>query len=134
MGERLAIGTSFATGQASLGSFLVIGFTLHNITEGLAIIVPLAKKRSGIMCLIGLGAIAGIPTIAGTLIGGFTYSTLWALIFFAVAAGAILQVVYVIAVSPAIRSSNGSIVSPENFLGLLLGLAVMYATGLLVVV
>lgn len=134
VGEGLAVGSSYVLGKVAVGTTLVLGFTLHNITEGLAIIVPLAKKRSSIMTLIGLGALAGIPTIAGTLIGGFTYSALWALIFFAVAAGAILQVVYVIAASPAIRSPGGSIALPENFLGLLLGLALMYTTGLLIVI
>ncbi len=34
LGEGLAIGAAFALGEAALGSFLVIGFTLHNITEG----------------------------------------------------------------------------------------------------
>lgn len=134
VGEGLAVGSSYVLGKVAVGTTLVLGFTLHNITEGLAIIVPLAKSRYGLRYLVGLGALAGIPTIAGTLIGGFTYSTLWALIFFAVAAGAIFQVVYVIATSPVIRSSAGSAALPENFLGLLLGLGVMYATGLLVAV
>jgi zinc transporter ZupT len=134
IGEGLAVGSSYVLGKVAVGTTLVLGFTLHNITEGLAIIVPLAKRRSRVKYLLGLGALAGIPTIAGTLIGGFTYSTLWALIFFAVAAGAIFQVVFVISRSPAIRSSAGSVAVMENFLGLLLGLGVMYATGLLVVV
>ena len=86
------------------------------------------------MHFVGLGALAGVPTIIGTCIGGFTYSTLWALIFFAVAAGAIFQVIYVIARSPSIRSSAGVIALPENLLGLALGLSVMYGTGLLVMV
>ncbi len=132
VGEGLAVGSSYVLGEVAVGTTLVLGFTLHNITEGLAIIVPLARKRYSLWYLVGLGALAGVPTIAGTLIGGFTYSTLWALVFFAVAAGAIFQVVYVIATSPVIRSSAGSAALPENFLGLLLGLAVMYATGLLV--
>ncbi|HJS30054.1 MAG TPA: hypothetical protein VJ768_10555, partial [Anaerolineales bacterium] len=34
LGEGLAIGAAFALGEAALGAFLVIGFTLHNITEG----------------------------------------------------------------------------------------------------
>jgi zinc transporter ZupT len=134
VGEGLAVGSAYVLGEVAVGTTLVLGFTLHNITEGLAIVVPLAKHGRGIRYLLGLGAIAGIPTIAGTLIGGFTYSTLWALIFFAVAAGAIFQVVYVIATSPAIRSASGNAALAENFLGLFLGLAVMYATGLLVAV
>ncbi|HET6518865.1 MAG TPA: hypothetical protein VFG47_03485, partial [Geminicoccaceae bacterium] len=33
LGEGLAIGASFAAGEAALASFLVVGFTLHNVTE-----------------------------------------------------------------------------------------------------
>ncbi|MEE9270140.1 MAG: ZIP family metal transporter [Candidatus Krumholzibacteria bacterium] len=133
VGEGLAVGSAYVLGEVAVGTTLVLGFTLHNITEGLAIIVPLARRGLRIWHLVGLGALAGIPTIAGTLIGGFTYSTLWALVFFAFAAGAIFQVVYVIARSRDIRSASGEVALPENFLGLALGLAVMYATGLLVV-
>jgi zinc transporter, ZIP family len=35
LGEGLAIGSSYATGEIALGTFLVIGFLLHNTTEGL---------------------------------------------------------------------------------------------------
>lgn len=134
VGEGLAVGSSYVMGKVGVGTALVLGFTLHNITEGLAIVVPLTKKSGAIKYLLGFGALAGVPTIAGTLIGGFTYSIFWALIFFSVAAGAIFQVVYVIVRSSAIRSSSGDIILVENFLGLLLGLVVMYGTGLLVVV
>ena len=45
LGEGLAIGTSYATGEIALGTFLVIGFLLHNTTEGLGIVAPLADER-----------------------------------------------------------------------------------------
>ena len=44
-GEGLAIGSAFAVGEAALGTFLIIGFTLHNITEGVGIAAPLLKDR-----------------------------------------------------------------------------------------
>jgi zinc transporter ZupT len=44
--------------------------------------------------LVIMGLIAGVPTIAGTWIGGFLYSPLAAVIFLSVGAGAIFQVVY----------------------------------------
>ena len=44
-GEGLAIGSSFALGEAALGTFLIIGFTLHNITEGIGIAAPLLKTK-----------------------------------------------------------------------------------------
>ena len=45
LGEGLAIGASYATGEIALGTFLVIGFLLHNTTEGLGIVTPLADQR-----------------------------------------------------------------------------------------
>ena len=46
-GEGLAVGAAFALGEAALGSFLVIGFILHNITEGIGIAAPLVSNRRG---------------------------------------------------------------------------------------
>ena len=34
LGEGLAIGTSFALGELTLGTFLIVGFMIHNVTEG----------------------------------------------------------------------------------------------------
>jgi len=74
-GEGLAIGAAMLLGEVALSTFLIVGFTLHNTTEGLAIVAPIAKteaKRSMmIRRLIMMGLIAGVPTIAGTWIGGF---------------------------------------------------------------
>ena len=36
----------------------------------------------------------GVPTVLGAWIGGFTYSPIWTTLFFAIGAGAIVQVVY----------------------------------------
>ena len=35
LGEGLAIGAAYAVGAATLGTFLVVGFIIQNITEGL---------------------------------------------------------------------------------------------------
>jgi ZIP family zinc transporter len=43
-GEGLAIGGSAATGAISLATLLVIGFALHNATEGFGIVAPLAAE------------------------------------------------------------------------------------------
>ena len=45
LGEGVAIGSAYATGALALGAFLVIGFALHNTTEGLAIVAP-SRARS----------------------------------------------------------------------------------------
>ena len=39
----LAIGSSFAFGELALGIFLIIGFMIHNVTEGLGIAAPIAE-------------------------------------------------------------------------------------------
>ena len=159
-GEGLAIGAAVLLGEIALSTFLIIGFTIHNTTEGLAIVAPLAKTgRLMIRRLIAMGLIAGIPTILGTWIGGFVYSPLASIIFLSVGAGAIFQVVYALAVwmSKSFRQSSkidnaesqdfgektpgsgmNSLASHEKtstaaiIAGFIIGLLIMYITGLLV--
>lgn len=131
LGEGLAIGTSYAAGEVALGTFLVIGFLLHNTTEGLGIVAPLAGARPAVGRLLGLGLLAGGPTVLGAWIGGFSYSPLWTTLFFAVGAGAIAQVAYELWRLFARRAGAGA-ASPLNAAGLLAGLVLMYATGVLV--
>ncbi|MBA3893951.1 MAG: ZIP family metal transporter [Gemmatimonadales bacterium] len=131
LGEGLAIGTSYATGEIALGTFLVIGFLLHNTTEGLGIVTPLAGERPRIRTLLLLGALAGVPTVIGAWIGGFTYSPLWSTLFFAIGAGAIVVVVSELWRLFAHRSPGG-LLAPLNAAGVLVGMLIMYATGLLV--
>jgi len=132
-GEGLAIGAAFALGEAALGALLIVGFTLHNTTEGLAIIAPLARERIRIRDLLRLGLIGGVPTIAGAWLGGFVYSPVWAVLFLAIGAGAIAQVV----VQIARQMSGGEAVSryfatTHVMAGLLAGFVVMYVTGMIV--
>ncbi|MBN4073985.1 hypothetical protein JYT61_00330, partial [bacterium AH-315-E10] len=132
LGEGLVVGSAYIHGDVSMGTRLVLGFSLHNITEGLAIVVPLAHCKPKISKIIGLGLLAGLPTIAGTLIGGFVFSQLWAVIFFGMAAGAIFQVVWIIFKGKSLRPSDGDMAVPENVLGLAAGMAIMFLTGLLI--
>jgi zinc transporter ZupT len=131
LGEGLAIGSSYATGEIALGTFLVIGFLIHNTTEGLGIVAPLGSERPGIARLLLLGAIAGIPTVIGAWIGGFSSSPVWTTLFFAIGAGAIVQVVYELGKLLA-RGRDGGLLAPLNAGGVLAGLLLMYATGVLV--
>jgi zinc transporter ZupT len=132
-GEGLAIGAAFALGEAALGTLLVIGFTLHNTTEGLAIIAPIAKERPSVGSLLKLGLIGGLPTIAGAWVGGLLYSPTLAVLFLALGAGAIAQVVLQIgrqigtSGSLAERFASGPILG-----GLIAGFVIMFATGMLV--
>jgi zinc transporter ZupT len=131
LGEGLAIGSSYAVGEIALGTTLVLGFLLHNATEGLGIVAPLAKERPGLMRLVGLGALAGVPTVLGAWIGGFTYSPTGAVLFLAIGTGAVAQVIWTLARFMA-RTPSGSLAQPMNAFGLVVGLAVMWTTGLLV--
>ncbi len=132
-GEGLAIGAAFALGEAALGTLLIVGFTLHNTTEGLAIVAPIARERPRILTLARLGAIGGLPTIAGAWLGGLVHSPVLAVLFLGLGAGAIAQVIHQIS-----RQMAGSKPILAHFatapiaLGLLAGFAVMYATGMFV--
>jgi zinc transporter ZupT len=131
LGEGLAIGTSFAVGELQLGTFLVIGFMVHNLTEGLGIAAPAARDRPSVARLAGLALVAGAPAIAGAWIGGYTQSDVLAALFFALAAGAALQVVVEVGRWLA-RSAPGGLRSGWVIGGFLAGIAAMYVTGLLV--
>jgi ZIP family zinc transporter len=134
LGEGLAIGSAFATGAATLGAFLVLGFTLHNITEGVGIAAPILKERPRIAHFFWLALLGGGPAIVGTWIGGFAFSDLLAAVFLAVGAGAILQVIYEVTrllLRDSARSKTPAL-SGANLGGLVAGVAIMYATALLV--
>lgn len=131
LGEGLAIGTSFALGELALGTFLVVGFMVHNVTEGLGIVAPLAEgRRPGLVRLAALAAVAGLPAVAGAWIGGFLTDEVLAVLFFALAVGAALQVVVEVGRYVA-RRAPGGLGSGPVVGGFLAGIAVMYATGLL---
>lgn len=133
LGEGLAIGSAYATGEIALGTFLVLGFLLHNTTEGLAIVAPVAAERPTLGKLVVLGLVAGVPTIIGAWVGGFTYSPVWITLFFAIGAGAIVQVVFEVWKLFARQADKGAGLSaPLNAAGVLAGLLIMYATGLFV--
>ncbi len=131
LGEGLAIGSSYAVGEVALGTSLVFGFLLHNTTEGLGIVAPLARSRPSLRMLAALGLIAGVPTILGTWIGGFSYSPTASVLFLAIGAGAIVQVVAVLGRSMRSHGRDG-LMGPLNAVGVVVGLIVMYATGLFV--
>ena len=131
LGEGLAIGAAYSTGEITLGTFLVIGFLLHNTTEGLGIVAPIANQRTSLKNLALLGLLAGAPTVLGTWVGGFTYSPVAITLFFAIGAGAIVQVVFELWKLFARQRERG-LTQPLNAAGVLAGLAIMYITGLLV--
>jgi zinc transporter ZupT len=131
LGEGLAIGTSFATGELQLGAFLVIGFMVHNVTEGLGIAAPASRTRVSVWQLVALALVAGAPAILGTWLGGYASSDVLTPVFFALAAGAALQVVVEVGRYVA-RTAPGGLRSGWVVGGYLAGIAAMWATGLLI--
>jgi zinc transporter ZupT len=132
-GEGLAIGAAFSLGEVALGTVLIVGFTLHNTTEGLAIVSPLAEESIRVRDLVRLGIIGGAPTIAGAWVGGFVYSPIWSVVFFAVGAGAIAQVIVQISRQMAGDASVSQHLATVPVLtGLTAGFGIMYVTGLIV--
>lgn len=136
LAEGLVVGAAYASGAAALGAFLVVGFTLHNVTEGIGIAAPVAKDQPSLKSFATLAAIAGLPAIAGAWIGGFIYSDLAATIFLGVGTGAIVQVIVEVGklLMQRGRREGESLATLPNLIGFALGLAIMYATALLVVV
>ena len=136
LGEGLAIGSAYAIGELSLGTLLVVGFMIHNVTEGLAIVAPVARLftnwKTYIKHLILLGLLAGGPTIIGAWIGGFAYSATLALLFLAIGIGAIFQVVYEL-IKYISKDSLDSLFNATNSAGFIIGILILYATGLVVV-
>jgi zinc transporter, ZIP family len=131
-GEGLAIGSSFAFGELALGTFLIVGFMVHNVTEGLGIATAATEeKRVSTGRLALLAVVAGAPAILGAWTGGFVRSDVLGVIFFAAAAGAAFEVVVEVVRYLRARAPGG-LTSGYVLGGFLAGVAVMYATGLLV--
>jgi ZIP family zinc transporter len=78
--EGLAIGVSARAGEVSLATVLIIGFALHNATEGFGIVGP-------------LGPVGGGPTFLGSIVGYQVTSGPLELAFYALAGGAIFYVI-----------------------------------------
>ena len=89
--EGLVFGASWAIGAVGLSTVVFVGFFLQNVTEGFPIAAPLllqSDRPMGLLALLFL--IGGLPTILGGVAGFFYSSTLFDLVFQALAIGAIL--------------------------------------------
>jgi len=130
LGEGVAIGAAYAAGALALGAFLVVGFAIHNTTEGLAVVAPVAQARPALRRLALLGLVAGGPAVLGAWIGAAAFDASLAAFLFGFGAGAIAQVI--VQLAPTLRDERGRMLHPTAVTGLLAGMAVMFATGLLV--
>jgi zinc transporter, ZIP family len=91
--EGLAIGVSASTGEISLATVLIVGFALHNATEGFGIVGPLGNVRPSWRWLAVAGLVGGGPTFVGSIVGYNVTSEPLELLFYALAGGAILYVI-----------------------------------------
>lgn len=131
LGEGLAIGAAYNIGEISLGTFLVVGFIIQNITEGLGIIAPILKDRPSLSQLAWLGIIGGAPAIVGAWIGGFTPSPFLSVLFLAIGTGAIFQVA--VEIWKMVQRDNEKQSMPVyTFSGVLVGMMMLWVTGLLI--
>ena len=91
--EGLAIGVSASTGEIALATVLIIGFALHNATEGFGIVGPLGSVRPSWRWLGLAGLIGGGPVFLGSIVGYNVTSQPLELAFYGLAGGAILYVI-----------------------------------------
>jgi len=128
--EGLAIGQSARLGELSLAYVLVIGFALHNATEGFGITAPLTgdSEVPSWRFLLLLGAIGGFPTFFGTVVGQAWTSTAVSVLFLTLAAGSILYVVMELLNVCRLFSSK-----TVTAWGVLLGLTLGFATDFVLV-
>ena len=129
-GEGLAIGQAAAAGATSLAVTLIVGFALHNATEGFGICGPLVGEgtKPSWKFLGLLGLIGGAPTFFGTVIGQAWSSEAMSVLCFSIAAGSIL---YVVQELMAVNRSYGRTVLMTWLVvaGLFLGFATDFIVG-----
>jgi ZIP family zinc transporter len=129
--EGLAIGQSAANGEVTLAGVLIVGFALHNGTEGFGIVAPFATEttRPSWMFLLTMGLIGGGPTFVGTIVGNSIVNDWLFLGFLALAAGSILYVIV------QLLKTAQRLGEPEMLMwGLLAGLVAGFATDYVLVV
>lgn len=91
--EGLAIGVSARSGAISLATVLIVGFALHNATEGFGIVGPLGDVTPSWRWIGLAGLVGGGPTFVGSMVGYGVTSHPLELAFYAAAGGAILYVI-----------------------------------------
>jgi ZIP family zinc transporter len=91
--EGLAIGVSASTGEIGLATVLIIGFAVHNATEGFGIVGPLGDVRPSWRWLAVAGLVGGGPVFLGAIVGYNVTSEPLELLFYSLSAGAIFYVI-----------------------------------------
>jgi len=97
----------------------------------LGIVIPVLKDRPSLRTLALLGLLGGGPTILGSLVGGLLYSKELAVLFLAVGAGAVFEVVYEV-VKLIQRDSIKRPMPLTIFSGVATGMLALYVMGLFI--
>ena len=125
LGEGLAIGTSYASGEYTLSLLLVAGFGLHNGTEGFGIVGAAGKTPISWRDVILLGLIAGLPTCVGTFLSGQGVSSYFSICFYSLAAGSLLYVILALTVMSYTATRRVQVAA-----GMFAGISLMYVTAM----
>ena len=126
--EGLAIGVAARTNEIAFAGTLIIGFALHNATEGFGIVGPLGDTRPSWRWLGLAGLVGGGPTFLGAMLGYRVSAEPLQLAFLAVAAGAILFVVGELWSGAARRASRNLVLA-----GIVCGFLAGFGTDLVLV-
>ena len=126
VGEGLAIGSAFVLGDAGLVVLLTVGFVIHNVTEGPAVISAIARDRTAppLRHFAALGVLAGGGVVVGGWLGSIVDSPLLAAACFAIAFGAIVQVLW--EMIELIRRDAGTLVTRRTVVAFVVGAVVMF--------
>jgi ZIP family zinc transporter len=108
----------------------VRGTTGNSVASGGKDAGSALSGRGRLLRLAGLGFLAGAPAVLGAWIGASAYDPTLAALMFGIGAGAIARVI--VQIAPSVRDRAGTLLHPLAAAGILTGLIVMYATGLLV--
>ncbi|MCU4925133.1 metal cation transporter [Halobacteria archaeon AArc-dxtr1] len=126
IGEGLGIGVAFIQGDATLLTLLVLAFILHNVMEGPTVVAAVARDAEAppLRHFAAMGVIAGGPVILGGWIGSFAEAPLLAVLFYAIAVGAIVQVL--IEVAELIRFDAEAVLTRINAVTFAVGFVLMF--------
>ena len=126
IGEGMGIGVAFVLEDATLVTLLVLGYIMHNVMEGPTVVAAVARDRATppLRHFAAMGLIAGGPVILGGWIGSLANSNLLAAVFFAIAVGAILQVL--IEMAQLIRFDAEAVMTRLNVATFLVGVGLMF--------
>ncbi|HTT15125.1 MAG TPA: hypothetical protein VMG81_05040 [Thermoplasmata archaeon] len=130
--EGLVFGGNWTAGNLGILAVVFVGFFLQNVTEGFPIASPFlgTSASRGIGLMVALFLVGGVPTLLGGAIGYFWSSSLFLVVFDALAIGAIAYVIL-----PMLRTAFRPLESKEAsvrrnqlvYLGVMVGFILGFA-------